>query len=183
VGIKTTFKPSKKLEKQLSRYEEAANTALRKGGFEIYNVVQKKYLRVVDGVAVSRRAKTSRGRKRKGTRTNPTKRKRWPGLRRRTGNLARHVKVGLEISGVIKILNSQFSRTSIKRMADSVQVGIGNEVPYGVLHEREGRKQDGRVQGKRNFYPYLLPSLKDAWNDVKKRFNRELSKVERSKPL
>lgn len=177
MSIKTSYTPNKKLKKQLIRYQDATNTALRKVGFIVYSISQSKYLRVVDGISVTRRAKKGK----RGTRTNPTGRKTWPGLRRRTGNLARNIKVALEFSGVLKVLNSQFSASSHKKIASSVQVGVGGDVKYGVIHEREGRKQSGRKSG-RNFYPFLSPALKDASKSISKIFKQHFREVERSKP-
>lgn len=157
------------LKKIGTKYSSAANAAARKAGFFLHSVVIKDFLSVADGTAVSRRG------------IRPTKRTKWPGLRRRTGTLARAVRVGIYEGKNLKILVSENSVSLRDKIIDGVAVGVGEDCHYGVLHEREGRKQGGLKGNGRNFYPFLAPAMKASEKEIQQIFEREFRNAERSK--
>lgn len=156
------WKPSKKLEKMLSKYPEEANKGALKCVTDTYNVIQKEFTRINDGV--SRRTKKSK----------PTKRTRWPGVRRPTGRLANSVKIFLmNRYGMMKVINSRF-RLPKKKLFAGFGIGIDDSVKYAVYQERYGRQQRG-LKAKNNYYPFVLP----GWNKQKKRFSETMTRFMR----
>jgi hypothetical protein len=151
-----------------SKYPAAANRAARSAAFYVQSVCLKVYLSVQDGNAY----KTKR-------RGGVDKRTIWPGLRRRTGTLARAVKVGIyNANGGFQTVNSTAGELGTKMIIGSA-VGIGDEVLYGVIHERGGRQQSGRREHGRNFYPFLAPAFKDSEQMIEQIFDNEFQKAQR----
>lgn len=156
-----------KLESILAKYPQAANRAAVKAGFQVQKTCVKEFLNIGDGIA--RSTKTRRA----------TKRTTWPGLRNATGNLARHIKVGVYNGLSFETITSENSAPIRKSIISGVAVGVSDDVPYGVIHEREGRKQGGRNEYGRNYYPFLEPAMKASEKEIEQIFNEELKAAER----
>lgn len=140
--ISVSWKPRFNIS-YLNKYPKSFNNAALSVANEIYNLVQKKYTRISDGNA-------GNGGRRAEPRTT------WPGVRRRTGTLARAVKVGLNRGSGYETLNAR--TISDDKLIKEVVVGVSENIQYAVIQEREGKKQSGR-KGSRNFYPFIQPAF------------------------